>query len=84
MEHIEPTEMKLTKIMGEFVSELTLATVDGFKSKHDGAIDTISMLMYLKPWKLSADVPAVRPDDDLWDDEEDSDNDTSSLSLYVV
>lgn len=76
--------MKLTKIMGEFVSELTLATVDSFKSKHDGAIDTISMLMYLKPWKPSADVPAVRPDDDLWDDEEDSDNDTSSLSSYVV
>lgn len=79
-----PTEMKASPIMGEFVEELTLASVTGFKSKHDDAIDTISMLMYLKPWKPSEDMTLTHKDN-LWEMDEDIDDGMgSAISSYIV
>ena len=49
-----PAEMKASKIMGHFYSQMKLATHNGLKGKDD-CIDTISMLMYLNAWKPSAD-----------------------------
>ena len=48
-----PKEAKETPPMLEFLEELNLATVKGFKSKHDDCIDTISMLALLNSWKPS-------------------------------
>lgn len=79
-----PTEMKASPIMGEFVEELTLASITGFKSKHDDAIDTISMLMYLKPWKPSEDMTLTHKDN-LWEMDEDIDDGMgSAISSYIV
>lgn len=62
-----PLEMKGTKIMGEFIEELIMAMITGFKSKHDDAIDTISMLAYMKAWKPSIESTPVATDDpDIW------------------
>ena len=80
-----PSEMRTSEIMGEFIGELELATFDGIKSKHDDAIDTISMLMYLKPWKPSEDAPATQKDT-FWgfdEDETDGYSDTS-MNSYIV
>ena len=48
-----PEELKNSKELAELLSELSLATLKGFKSKHDDQIDTISMLAELNAWKPS-------------------------------
>jgi predicted phage terminase large subunit-like protein len=82
-----PEEMKTSEIMGEALQEMTLATLNGFKSKHDDFLDTISMLMYLKPWKPSEDSPASQredPHESLWEFEDEFTDDTPSLSSYIA
>ncbi len=43
-----------TEFMKEMKDELDRATVSGFKSRHDDAIDTVSMLANMNPWKPRA------------------------------
>lgn len=50
-----PEEMKASKIMAHFYGQIRLATYNGLKGKDD-CIDTISMLMYMNPWKPSEDI----------------------------
>ena len=52
-----PIERKTEAPMVEMTSELSLAAAGGFKSKHDDAIDTVSMLSSLRPWKPSEEAP---------------------------
>jgi predicted phage terminase large subunit-like protein len=79
-----PAEMKTSRIIGEFMEELRLATLDGLKSKHDDAIDTVSMLMYLKPWKPSEEAPVSQAEDGMWDFGEFEDGHSSAISSYIV
>jgi len=78
-----PREMKETPAMKECLSELTLVSQDGFKSKHDDFSDTISMLASLKVWKPTSALRMERTKNDMWDFEED-DLDDNRLSSYVV
>ena len=48
-----PEELKDSDELKEMMVELQLATIKGFKSKHDDQIDTISMLAELNTWKPS-------------------------------
>ena len=57
---------KLTDLK-EAMDELRLATVEGFKSKHDDFIDTISMLSCLKVWKPSQASGGSIQEDSVWD-----------------
>ena len=57
-----PSEMRSERIMGEVIDELTLATGQGFKSKNDDFIDTISQLAELKTFKPTGAVPMKQPD----------------------
>ncbi len=77
-----PEEMKLSDILGIFLGQLRLATVNGLKGKDD-CIDTISMLGFMTMWKPSESSPIV-PDghDELWDDL--PPEAPSALSNYVV
>ena len=66
-----PEEMREHECMIEMLDELSLVTREEFKSKHDDALDTISMLTVMKAWKPSVDSP--KPDDnknELWEDVE--------------
>lgn len=80
-----PSEMKSSKIMGHYYSQIKLATHSGLKGKDD-CIDTISMLMYLNPWKPSEDLPQTNsghnggPD---WEADEREDN-ASAMASYIV
>ena len=47
--------------------ELSLATLKGFKSKHDDHIDTITMLAELNAWKPSEVGPLEEDEDELED-----------------
>lgn len=51
-----------TTFMKEMRNELEKATVSGFKSRHDDAIDTVSMLSEMTPWKPSHYKPLQRSD----------------------
>lgn len=86
-----PKEMKNSIIVGEFIQELELATATGFKSKHDDAIDTISMLMYMKAYKPSELDPLSSGSnedghtaDDPWGKFTRQDDDNGALSSYIV
>lgn len=48
-----PHEMKNQIALQELLEELRLASVSGFKSKHDDALDTISMLPLMKSYRPS-------------------------------
>jgi len=73
-----------TEFMTEMKNELDRSTVSGFKSRHDDAIDTVSMLQYLKPWKpmhLSSPKKATNNEpyhDDMKEDE------NLSIGSYIV
>jgi predicted phage terminase large subunit-like protein len=78
-----PKELASDPRIIEFMEEIRLVSVAGFKSKHDDAADTISMLLSLKTWLPSEAAPSkdgtIR---DYWDDGEDDDAD--SINSYIV
>lgn len=79
-----PEEMKNSTIMGTFMGQLKLATVNGLKGKDD-CIDTISMLGYLNPWKPQAGVDnSSNNSDPMWDDDFNHRDDSNPLSSYIV
>lgn len=80
-----PIEKKNTPEMAEFMNELSLATPGGFKSKHDDAIDTISMLSSLTPWKPSEEAPMSESSDGqgMWDIDVHEDT-TDRMASYIV
>ncbi len=71
-----PENMKHTMIMREAIDELSLAAPNGFRSKHDDFIDTISMLAVLHTWKPSAGAVVTSdeydPFEDVGDEEDES------------
>jgi phage terminase large subunit-like protein len=77
-----PEEMKQSKIIGQFMQELRLATFSGLKGKDD-CIDTISMLGFLKPWKPSEALTHSVGDDGIWSLDDSSDY-PSNLESYLV
>ncbi len=80
-----PKEMQQSEIMGEFIQELTMASITGFKSKHDDCIDTVSMLGYLKPWKPSGTTSMNQRDDtNLWEFFDERSQGQSAISSYIV
>lgn len=72
-----PIERKTEPPMVECVTELSLASVSGFRSKHDDFLDTISQLSSLKTWKPSEEFTDEVDSgsgggrgSSLWDDDE--------------
>ena len=74
----------ITAPMVEAMDELTLASVRGFKSKHDDFIDTISMLGVLTAWKPSQVTPEPKVVDRYYGDEWAPEDTTEALDLYIV
>lgn len=82
-----PQEMRGTDpLMIEMEDELKFVSKEGFKSAHDDAADTISMLSVMNAWKPSHEASMVQnPDSNIFEDPMFSDDDdTSSYSSYVV
>ncbi|MBE0563669.1 MAG: hypothetical protein IH622_23020 [Ochrobactrum anthropi] len=86
-----PEEMKASKIMSYFYSQMRLATRSGLKGKDD-CIDTISMLMYMNAWKPSEPAGTSTSDDKSmmghnggpdWDEDE-RQVESHALDSYVV
>ena len=62
-----PIEKKTSTVLAEFMNELTLVAVGGFKSKHDDCLDTVSMLSLLQPWKPSEESTMKQTEDGMWE-----------------
>jgi predicted phage terminase large subunit-like protein len=78
-----PTEKKADPVLATGISQLSLAAVSGFKSKHDDFIDTVSMLASLKVWKPSEEAVPVQTSAGLWESE-DLDNNDNVPNSYIV
>lgn len=79
-----PVEKKSEAPMVELMNELSLASVGGFKSKHDDGIDTVSMLSSLRPWKPSEEAQLTSSGEtSVWELEDDSPR-HDRLSSYIV
>ena len=80
-----PLERKTEAPMQEAVNELSLASVSGFRSKHDDFIDTVSMLSSLTPWKPTEEAPlsASTEVSGLWDLDLNEDP-TDRMTSYIV
>lgn len=80
-----PIEMKNSAPLLEMMDELRLASLAGFKSKHDDSIDTISMLGNMKPFKPSEQsVLTVAPGGNIWDIQQSDGWDDTGLNSYLV
>lgn len=79
-----PREIQTSKLLVEMVEELKLASLAGFKSKRDDAIDTISMLALLNTFKPGA-ASTVHYDNQkqVWFEPDSSPGD-SGIRSYVV
>ena len=78
-----PEERRNSLEMKEAMNELTLASLKGFKSKHDDFIDTISMLSVLTVWKPSEEVLLHKDEgNQYWEMDEEEESDY--LSSYIV
>lgn len=78
-----PVEYKTDPRIVEFINELSLASVGGFKSKHDDCLDTASQLSKLQPWKPSEEAPLVETKDGVWEAEDD-DAVPDRMASYIV
>lgn len=76
-----PEEMRETHIIGEFVSEISLATQSGIKGKDD-CLDTISMLPELNAWRPSQTEVDAEYERDMFSEGRDAQK--SSIDSYVV
>lgn len=79
-----PEEMKTSVIMGHFLGQIKLVTINGIKGKDD-CIDTVSMLGYLTPWKPTDDSGNIKDDEgnNVFEDELPAEA-ISPLASYVV
>lgn len=80
-----PTEWKTGELLGTFLGQIRLITKNGIKGKDD-AIDTVSQLSYLTPWKPTALPPVERqvPQDSIYDEVTMLQGPDSPMDSYVV
>lgn len=78
-----PIEMEEDPRIVEIMQELRLAAPDGFRSKKDDCIDTISMLGVLRVWKPSEPAPEFGMEDD-WDDDLYMPENPTVFDSYIV
>jgi len=77
-----PQEKRDSNQIAEYLDELSLAALAGFKSKYDDCIDAISMLGSLNPWKPSQEMNASRNSDNIYEiDHEDVESDLDSYTV---
>jgi phage terminase large subunit-like protein len=77
-----PVEKKLTVPVKEMLLEISQASIGGLKSKHDDALDTISMLSLMQIWLPSEESKWKRAGDDIWGLE--AEESYSTLNSYIV
>lgn len=79
-----PHELRKEPTMREAMTELSLVSMGGFKSKHDDFIDSISMLPLLGAWRPSEEAPSsLNQENNIWELDEVTEQ-VSRLDSYIV
>jgi predicted phage terminase large subunit-like protein len=78
-----PNERKNDPIIQEATNELSLVSFEGFKSKHDDFLDTVSMLPLMRAFKPSEIVELNKDDSGMWEIDLE-DDDSNALDSYIV
>lgn len=80
-----PQEMENNELVEELINELRLVHVGGFKSKHDDAIDSMTMLSEMPVVKPSVDENEMVHRNGIWAmDEPEDDEHSGGLKSYIV
>lgn len=80
-----PEDLKQSPEMIEFMDELMLASLGGFKSKHDDCLDTISMLPLMSAYPPGEPpVNLVKNSQGIWEEDDDYDIEDDYLDSYIV
>lgn len=79
-----PEEMKLEKPMIEMMEEIKLASGNGIKSKHDDAIDTVSMLAAMSVFLPDQEAPMEYSEQSGIFEVSNTHQDVSVFSTYTV
>lgn len=78
-----PLDKKHTPALKEMLLELDQASIGGFRSKHDDALDTISQLAMMTIWTPSQDSGLTKNKDGIWHDESFG-QEIDSINSYIV
>lgn len=83
-----PLERKTEAPMVEAMNELGLASISGFRSKHDDFIDTVSMLSVMQAWKPSEEAELIHKENNtegggMWDLDDPRET-VDRMSSYIV
>lgn len=79
-----PEDKKNEFFVVEMLEELRYASANGFKSKHDDSIDTISQLAVIGAWKPSQDVQVIQDESGIWKEDPSLNRHENSMSSYIV
>ena len=79
-----PLNMRTQTCLGAIIEQVSFATISGLKAKNDDALDTVSMLSDMNPWKPDADIEMTQQRDGHWDIEGERETEVSPLASYVV
>ncbi len=79
-----PEDKKNEFFVVEMLEELRYASANGFKSKHDDSIDTISQLAVIGAWKPSQDVQVIQDESGIWKEDPSLNRHDNSMSSYIV
>ena len=79
-----PEDKKNEFFVVEMLEELRYASANGFKSKHDDSIDTISQLAVIGAWKPSQDVQVIQDESGIWKEDPSLNRNDNSMSSYIV
>ena len=77
-----PEEMRNHPTVEKHIEQLTLARQDGFKSKHDDCLDTISQLQLMNAWR--PDATGVTPEDSDVIFADEIEEEVGGLASYIV
>ncbi len=77
-----PVEKKFSEPLKEMLLELSQASIAGFRSKHDDAIDTISQLPLMGIWLPSEETRFTKDGSGIWESEEEEGS--YSINSYIV
>ena len=78
-----PEQLRTNSVVAAHIEEITMATMLGFKTKHDDCADTVSMLPLIGAWRPGEAVSMVQQDNGVWAPEE-TEEEATGYGSYVV
>lgn len=78
-----PEQLRTNSVVAAHVEEITMATMLGYKTKHDDCGDTVAMLPLIGAWRPSEAVAMVQNEAGIWAPD-DVEEESTGYGSYVV